>query len=268
MGETRGFMTDAREAERLDLVYRRVAHEVAHQWWGHNLIAKPGPGATVIVETLTKYVETMTLEKAYGREQARRLLTYELDLYLAGRTEQFGAEPPLAKSDRQSYLYYRKGALVMYALKDLLGEAKLNLALHDLMQERGGPNGGATTADLLRHLYAVAKPEQRPFIDRWMNEVVVYDFKVASSESRRLPDGRYAVELRVDADMPAQEQIEIGIFDADNAALHLAKHSMHRGVQEFDIIVDREPKSAAVDPYILRIDANRFDNITAISPHR
>lgn len=268
LGETRGFLTDARNAEHLDLVYRRVAHEVAHQWWGHNLIAKPGPGATVIVETLTKYVETMALEKAYGREQVRRLLTYELDLYLSGRTGQFGAEPPLAKSDRQSYLYYRKGALVMYALKDLLSEANVNLALRNLLRERGGANGDATTVDLLRHLNAVATPEQRVAIHRWMNEVVLYDFRMASAQSRKLPDGRYEVQLVIDADMPAPEEIEIGVFDADSAPLHLAKNRLHKGTQNLTFIVDREPESAAVDPYILRIDSNRFDNLTEISPRR
>jgi ABC-2 type transport system permease protein len=268
LGENRGFLIDSRDPRRLDLLYRRVAHEVAHQWWGHQLVATHGPGATILTESLAKYSEIVTLEKAYGRESVRQLLTYELDAYLAGRTGQIGEEPPLVRADNQSYLYYRKGALVMNALKDLLGERAVNTALRNLLIEQGGPDRRPTTAHLMRHLYAVASPAQHALIDQWMTDVVLYDFTLESATSRPLPNGRHEVKLRItaakqradDQPLPMQEMIEIGIFSADDKALHLAKHALHEGVQEITVIVNREPLSAAVDPYVCRIDRNRFDN--------
>jgi hypothetical protein len=268
LGEIRGFLIDGRNTQNIDLLYRRVAHEVAHQWWGHQLVATHGPGATFLTESLTKYSEIVTLEKAHGREQVRQLLTFELDLYLAGRTDQVGEEPPLARTDNQSYLYYRKGALVMNALRDLLGEATVNRALRNLLLEQAGPNRNPTTSDFLRHLHAVAQPSQHALIDEWMNDVVLYNFKLESANSRRLPNGRYAVTLRVtalkeradDQPLPMRELIDIGIFSDDDQVLHLAKHALHEGRQDLTVIVDHEPLRAAVDPYVCRIDRNRFDN--------
>ncbi len=276
LGENRGFLIDSRDSQRdprrLDLLYRRVAHEVAHQWWGHQLVATHGPGATILTESLAKYSEIVALEKAYGREQVRQLLTYELDLYLAGRTGQIGEEPPLVRADNQSYLYYRKGALVMNALRDLLGERAVNTALRNLLIEQGGPDRRPTTAHLMQQLHAVATPAQHALIDEWMTGVVLYDFTLESAASRRLPNGRHEVKLRItaakqradDRSLPMQEMIDIGIFASDGSpadqALHLARHALHEGVQEITVIVDREPLSAAVDPYLCRIDRNRFDN--------
>ncbi|HYC58869.1 MAG TPA: M1 family aminopeptidase [Thermoanaerobaculia bacterium] len=271
-GENRGFLIDARDPKRLDLVYRRVAHEVAHQWWGHQLVAADAPGGTMLTESLTKYAELMLLAKAYGAEQVRQSLTYELDLYLAGRTSQVGGEPPLAQSENQSYLYYRKGALVMYALKDLLGEANVNRALRELLREQGGPHRSPTTAHLLAHLRAVAPPAQHALIDQWLNDVVLYDFKLASAQSQRLPNGHYEITMRIDAaksahdkTLPLRESIDVGIYAADETRLHLAKYPLHDGAQEIKVTVDREPLFAAVDPYISRIDRNRFDNTKRIS---
>ncbi|MDP9193428.1 MAG: hypothetical protein M3P06_17175 [Acidobacteriota bacterium] len=275
LGEIRGFLIDAsmtsrrsRNPERVDLLYRRVAHEVAHQWWGHQLVAAPVAGSSMLTESLTKYSEAITLEKARGREQLRQLLTYELDLYLAGRTSQTGAEPPLAEARGQAYLYYRKGVIVMHALKDLLGEPAVNAALRNLLRKHAGPNRNPTTAHLLEELRAVAPQEQHALINEWITKVTLYDFKVESAESQKLTDGRYKVELRVSAQkqddsdrvMPMREMIDIGVYSLDDKALHFAKHELHGGVQIISIIVDQEPRSAAVDPYICRIDRNRFDN--------
>lgn len=258
--ETRAFLTDARNPQRIDLVYRRVAHEVGHQWWGHQLVAANGPGAAMLTESLTKYAELIAFQKAYGRDQTRKLLTYELNRYLSGRAGQEGDEPPLARVDNESYLYYRKGVLVMAALQDLLGEKALNSALRNLLLEQGGPNHHPTTADLLRHLYAVAPPAQHPLIDQWLNKVVLYDFKLESASARRLGDGRYELTLQADAAMPTPEQIEVGVYSAEGTQLYLAKHTLHPGAQKIVVAVDGKPDSAAIDPYVLRIDENRFDN--------
>ena len=268
LGEIKGFLIDSRNKQNIDLLYRRVAHEVAHQWWGHQLVAARAPGGTFLTESLTKYAEIVTLEKARGREQLRQLLTYELDLYLAGRATQVGEEPPLSRADNQSYLYYRKGALVMNALKDLLGETAVNTALRNLLNEQAGADRNPTTDHFLRHLRAVAQPEQQALIDEWMNDVVLYDFTLQSASTRPLPNGRYEVNLRIaatkqranDENVPMRERIDIGVFSADDKALHLEKHELHSGTQDISIIVDQEPLSAAVDPYVCRIDRNRFDN--------
>ena len=87
-----------------------------------------------------------------------------------------------------------------------------------------------------------------------------------------LIDGE-TVEQRLAHGPPFQpsEVIEIGIFAADpdvatkNDILHLAAHPLHNGANTITVIVDKQPSFAAIDPYLTRIDRNRFDNVKHLS---
>ena len=265
LGEKRAFLIDSRRSE-LDLVARRVSHEIAHQWWGGLLTPADAPGATVLSESLTKYAELLVLERMQGRDALRRSLTYELDLYLTGRGDTRD-EQPLARAGAEPYLYYRKGALVMNAIEDLLGEAALNQALRAFMAEQGGPGHSPTISQLLGHIRAVATPEQQALIDQWMNQVVLYDLSVTAARSRPLGDGRFEVTLEVRAKKdgaPLREELELGLFDAEEKPIYAAKHPIHDGANTVVVIVARQPETAAIDPYLLRIDRNRFDNVRKV----
>ncbi|MFL5354755.1 ABC transporter permease/M1 family aminopeptidase [Archangium sp.] len=281
--EDRGFLTDSTDPERLDLVSRRIAHEVAHQWWGHQLAPAIGAGDSMLVESLTKYSELLVMEELYGREKVRGFLSFELDRYLSGRSHEEVRELPLSRVKGQPYIYYGKGAIVMYALKDLLGEEPVDRALRELLRTEGGPGGAATTRDLLARLYAVAPGELHPLIEGWLEEITLYDLKLESAAVTPLPDGRYEVKMRIAAarsqadgsgnESPVElsESIQVGIFSAhpDQAAgtgqvLYLRPRALHSGINEVSAVVDAQPAVVAVDPYITRVDRNRFDNLRAL----
>ncbi|HSK81447.1 MAG TPA: M1 family aminopeptidase, partial [Thermoanaerobaculia bacterium] len=192
--EDRGFLTDTRDRNRPDLVARRVAHEVAHQWFGHRVYTADVEGASVIVESLTKYSELLVVERMRGREHVRQLLEIELDRYLSGRAGDTYAEVPLYKSDNQAYLFYNKAAVVFFAIRDLLGEEAMDRAIRAMMQE-----SRPTSVDLVRHLRTVADAGQGALIDQWMREIVLYDLRVETAEARRRADGRYDVTGRLNA---------------------------------------------------------------------
>lgn len=277
--ETRGFLTDATDAQRIDLITRRVAHEVAHQWWGHQLVPAAGPGASALVESLTKYSELLVLERMYGKEQVRSLLEFELDRYLSGRSREERTEVPLYKVGDQSYIFYAKGTLVLHAIRDLIGEQAMNTALQSLLREQGGPGRQPTSLDLIDHLLRVTPERDRGLIEDWMKEIILYDLKIESAVAERRADGRYEVKLRVAASrskfdgsgnespLSMNEAIQIGVFakptgEAERGAqiIYVEKHELRQGIDDVSVIVDAPPDSVAVDPYILRIDKNRFDN--------
>jgi len=272
--EHRSFLIDARDPRRLDLVTRRVAHEVAHQWWGHRVGPPQAPGASAIVESLAKYSELLVLEKKYGRAVVRQSLAGELDLYLTGRTSDPSAEVSLARSINQPYIYYRKGAIVMYALRDLLGEANFHRALRNFADEQGGPGRQPRFADLARHIHAVASPTQRAILGPWLDGIVVYDLRLTSATISECggsaaalravatpPHSYTCVTMQVEAGPLRQEEpVEIGLFTLDETPIAVAHHTLRAGRNTIVMMADKEPKLAIVDPYITRIDGNRFDN--------
>jgi hypothetical protein len=65
------------------------------------------------------------MEKKYNEENIKKL-KIELNRYLCERAGETRHEPPLSPVQREPYVWYQKGALVMYAPSDYIGEGKLN----------------------------------------------------------------------------------------------------------------------------------------------
>lgn len=120
---------DPTNEEDIDYPYYVTAHEVAHQWWGHQVVGADVQGATMLSETLAQYSALMVMKQKYGAGKMKRFLRYELDSYLVGRALEKKKELPLMRVENQPYVHYRKGSLAMYALADYLGEDVVNRSL-------------------------------------------------------------------------------------------------------------------------------------------
>ncbi|HET7459914.1 MAG TPA: M1 family aminopeptidase [Longimicrobium sp.] len=280
VSEHRGFLTDARDSADLDLVTRRVAHEVGHQWWPHQVNPGDGPGATFVNESLAKYAEQMVLRRLRGDAQVTRLMEFDLERYLLGRAQEKDPERPLSRVTDQAWLYYGKGAVVMNALRDLLGEDALNRALRRFVTEHAYPHPSPSSDDLIAAIEAEARPADRPLIEQWTREVVMYDLAVDSASAQRLPDGRYRVTARLraakiarraaaDVPLPFDELLDLAILaDGESSSsptpMYTAKHRIRGGVTEVTVIVPRRPSSISIDPYVHRIEAERADNLRAV----
>lgn len=69
----------------------------------------------------------MVMEQEYGRDIMRRFLRYEMDSYLRSRGMEMLKERPLRRVEaNQGYIHYRKGSVVMYQLKEVIGEERVN----------------------------------------------------------------------------------------------------------------------------------------------
>jgi hypothetical protein len=66
----------------LDLPFYVTAHEVAHQWWGHQVVGANMQGSTWFSEGLANYSALTLMEKKSGRPALEKFLSNELDLYL------------------------------------------------------------------------------------------------------------------------------------------------------------------------------------------
>jgi hypothetical protein len=284
-----GFIADVSDPESIDYVFYVGAHEVAHQWWGHQVSSANVQGQTTLVETLAQYSALMVMEQEYGPHMMRRFLKFELDNYLSGRGGEAMEELPLYRVENQPYIHYRKGSLVMYALKDYLGEDAINRALASLIEEVGYQyDPYPTSRDLVRHLRAVATTQaQQDLITDLFEKISIWDLKVEDATVEELDDGRFEVtvnvagakyeaggegqQTEVTLDMP----VDIGIFttnpdkivtgEGTGHLLLLEKRQITSGAQSLSFIVDERPSHVGVDPYNKLIDRNSDDNIEAVS---
>ena len=281
--ETIGFISDLRDPENIDPAYYVTAHEVAHQWWGHQVGAANVQGSAIISESLSQYSALMVMEKKYGKEKIRKFLKYELDRYLRGRSVEFLEEMPLYRSENQPYIHYRKGSVVMMALKDRLGEARLNLALQNFLNEfKYQSTPYPTTLDLMAYINQDTNEQEKVFVSNLFEHISLYDLKTTDVKVVAVADSEdtYDVTLTIEAalkradgqgketEIEFSDQIDIGLFSEDpedlsakDFVLYLAKHPIKTGSNEITLRVKGKPKFAGVDPFVRLVDRDSADNL-------
>ena len=210
----------------IDVATYVTAHEIGHQWWGHQLVPADQQGASMLVETFAQYSALLVMEQHYGKEHVRRFLKYELDRYLRSRGGQVLDELPLDRVEDQDYIYYRKGSVAMYWAKEALGEKVVNRAMQRLLAQfafKGPPY--ANTNDFLKLLREEAGPQSDALITDLFDKITLLDLKATDANVRMLPDGKYEVRVNLDArkfysdgagketEAPMDEMIDVGVFD-------------------------------------------------------
>ena len=283
--ENIGFLTRLVDPNKIDVVTYVTAHEIAHQWWGHQLVPSHQQGATMLVESFAQYSALLVMERLYGRAQMRRFLKYELDRYLRSRGAEVVEELPLARVENQPYIHYQKGSLAMYWLKEVAGEAVVNRALAAFLKTHAFkaapyPN----TLDFLKLLRAEAGPRHDALITDLFERITLLDMKASQPRATRRADGRYDVSFEVDArklyadgkgretESPLAELFDIGVFDAEpgkagfseKSVLLFEQRLLKTGRQTVTVVVERAPRWVGVDPYNKRIDRNSDDNLAQL----
>ena len=278
--EAIGFITyfNPKKPDSINLPFYVTAHETAHQWWGHQVMSANVEGQTSIVETLAQYSALMIMKHRFGDVGVKKFLRFELDRYLRGRAQERNEELPLYRVDsNQGYIHYNKGALVMYAIQDYVGEDKVNQALAAFVKRFAfqGPPYPVST-DLIGYLKQVTPAEYRYLYDDLWQNITLYDNRTKSAKATKLPDGKYQVKLVVDSkklrsdgkgqehQIPEHDWIDIGVVDANGKYLYLQKHKIEKDESELTIAVDHQPTRAGIDPLDKLIDRAPDDNMAGV----
>jgi len=270
--EDLGFTADPNKPDKIDFATYVTAHEMAHQWWAHQIVGADMQGGTVLSETLAQYSALLVMEQTYGPEGIRKFLRNELDAYLAARGGQAVEETPLIRVENQGYIHYRKGSLVMYLLRDQIGEAKVNTALRSLLARyafKGAPY--PTSRDLVDALRREAgdDPRAQDLITDLFEKITLYDLKTEEAQARRRPDGRYDVTLKITARKLyadgkgvetaaplGTETFDLGVFTAEPGKSGFSRASVQSftvrtfkdGEQTVTVTVDGKPASPCPHP--------------------
>ncbi|NQY30535.1 MAG: hypothetical protein HRT69_13825 [Flavobacteriaceae bacterium] len=196
--ESAGFIADVDDSEEggVDYAFAVTAHEVAHQWWAHQVIGADVLGATMLSESLSEYVSLKVLEVKYGKSKMRGFLKDALDKYLTRRTFERKREKALMYNDGQGYIHYQKGSLIFYALSDYLGEKKLNNALKKYIEKVKFQEAPYTTSiDMVNHIREVTPDSLQYVIKDMFETITLYRNRIIEVKSTKLENGKYKVDI-------------------------------------------------------------------------
>lgn len=284
--ESLGFIARLKEDddEAIDYPFYVTAHEIAHQWWAHQTIGGKVQGCTLMSESLAQYSALMVMEKAYGPEKMRRFLKYELDNYLRSRGTELVEEMPLQLVENQGYIHYRKGSVVMYALRDAIGENVLNRMLARYLgvtkfQQPPYTNSLEFMAELAKDVPA----DRQGLLDDMFRTITLFENHAEDSTYSRRADGQYVVTVNarakkvradgqgVETEVPLDDWVDVGVF-ADSRVggttaekpLYLAKHRVTGHAVTVEVVVAEKPERAGIDPYNKLVDRRSDDNVTTL----
>jgi len=249
------------DPRNIDLPFAVVAHEVAHQWWGHTLIPAGVEGAALLTESLAWYSALGVVEQTFGREHVQRLLGMMRGVYL---TPSSRANVPLLRAD-DWYLAYRKGPFAMSALREYVGAERINAALRRLLERHGsGTPPLPTSRDLYRELQAVTPDLLHYLLVDLFEANTFWELATQRVTAEHTDTGDWQVTLDVqtrkvvvdtagvETEVPMDDLIEVGVFTAaegegSGEALYLQMHRVRSGEQRITVMVPSKPARAVID---------------------
>jgi ABC-2 type transport system permease protein len=201
--ENMGFVADSRDEKGLDYAFYVTAHEIAHQWFGHQIIMANAKGNKAIMESLAEYAAIKLLEHQRGILHMQRLLKYDQETYLLARTTT-KFEETLSTSTTQSHVYYEKGAVMFSMLAFIIGEDNFNQALRDLKADftnaDGSPKKGvyAVVDDLKKALLNNVKKEDKQYkkmVREVFSQRLIFDLQMQQVETTQLENGDWQIDM-------------------------------------------------------------------------
>ncbi|PKV51279.1 peptidase M1-like protein [Aquimarina sp. MAR_2010_214] len=272
-----GFVSNLTNENDTNVVYSIIAHEMAHQYWGHQVVGANVQGATMLSESFSEYAALMVMKHELNDDiKMKRFLAYDFEKYLKGRSNETQKELPLYQVGNQGYIHYGKGSLVLYALQDYIGEERVNTALKAFLngykyKETPFP----TTLDFLTYLEPLIPEKYKYLITDWFKEITLYDYRLKDATYKRKGNGKYKVSMDIEASkikvdglgtetkVKQRDWVDIGVYaDTEEKHLIFSKRVLFTDEKmNFSFEIDTIPAKAAIDPKRLLIERVIDDNV-------
>jgi aminopeptidase N len=183
----------------------------------------------------------------------------------------------------QGYIHYRKGSVVMYYLREMIGEDAVNRALRKLLTGYGyAPPPYPTSWMLVDALREQTPPQDQYLLKDLFEDITLFSNRTLHATAKKRADGKYDVTVEVEthkykaddkgteAEVPVDDWIEVGALAAPEKGNHygkvLARQLVHmtgtHGTYTF--VTGSMPDKAGIDPLLLLVDRVPDDNLKAV----
>lgn len=281
--ESIGFIANLEDKEDIDMVTYIVAHEMGHQWWAHQVVGPEMQGSTLLSESMAQYSALMVMEKMYGRDQMNKFLRYEMDRYLSARGSEAEKETPLLEVENQGYLHYNKASTVMYYLKEMIGEDRVNAALRNVVDSFAYREPPYPTANELMGRLEVQTPDTLRYLIRDLfRKITLFDNRVLEAKTRKTSNAyettvtvraakMYADSVGRETPAVLDDWIQVGVLAKPEEGrrygkpLELRRLRMREKESTFVFTTQEKPWQAGIDPYCYLVDRVPDDNLKRVS---
>ncbi len=159
-----------------------LAHELAHQWWGHG-VAGQNYRERWISEAMAQYAATLWVRHAHGQETFEDVLERMERWALRASDEgpiHLGQRLGHVKGDAQIYraIVYDKGALVLHMLRGVVGEDAFQRALQALQRDHRFQKIGSDT--VREALQTASGRDLGPYFESWVHATGVPVLRTSS----------------------------------------------------------------------------------------
>jgi ABC-2 type transport system permease protein len=176
---------------------------------------------------------------------------------------------------------------VMYALRDYIGEDRVNAALRGFLAARkfkGPPY--PTSLELVDSLRAVTPDSLKYLIKDLFETITLYELKTDSIVLTDAINGQYRADvygstkkLRADSlgaeeEIPMNDWVDVGLFkngdkkdttiDKNGVPVYLKKHRLSKGPQHITVLLAEPVVRGGIDPLHKLIDRKVDDNTTGV----
>lgn len=175
-----------------------LAHELAHQWWGHGVAAR-NYHERWISEAMAHYAAALWIRKTLGEDAFRDVMgrmarwalreSDEGPLSLGHRLGHLQGDPQVYRA-----IVYDKGAWVLHMLKEMTGDAPFAAALAAVQREHRFGKAGA--AQLRAALESASGLSLGPFFAQWVEGTAIPDLQVTRRTTAQGAGYETAVTVR------------------------------------------------------------------------
>jgi hypothetical protein len=213
-----------------------LAHELAHQWWGHG-VAGQNYRERWLSEALAHYAAALFVRRARGedafqgvlRQMGRWALRYtdQGPIHLGYRLGHLKGDPQIFRA-----VVYDKGAYVLHMLRGVVGEEAFRAALRSLQASRRYEKIG--TDDLREALEAAADRPLGAYFDAWVLGTRVPALQVSghAAGSPAAPEARVEVAVK---DLPGPVPLEIALVLAKGRVVRRVTLPPEGGSWSFEV---------------------------------
>jgi hypothetical protein len=194
--------------------------------------------------------------------------------------------PLLTVESDQGYIHYRKGSgsVVLYYMKEMIGEDAVNRALCKLIHQYGYASAPYPTSyALINALRDETPPNLQYLIKDLFEDITLFSNRTLGATAVKRADGSYDVTIDVEArkfkadakgeetEVQVDDWIDIGAF-AKPASGRLYGETLYRERMHitqrnstFTFRAAQLPEKAGIDPFALLIDRLPDDNIKSVT---